>query len=58
MSKLLDKWKVENKDNNFITTEEEIWQACKTEALRLLKEDTMKPMDKKAKTFEELLEDL
>jgi len=57
MSKLMEKWIVENEDK-FLFTHEDIWQACKTEALRLLKEDTMKPMDKKAKTFEELLEDL
>jgi len=55
-SKLFLEWDKEHDD--FIITKEEIWQACKAAAIRLLKAEVHMHIGGKKRTWEDVLEDL
>jgi len=60
MSKLFDEWVKHHrlKDYPSMGLMKLSWNACKAEAIRLLKAEIHVPIEKKGRSFENILEDL
>jgi len=57
MSKYFKEWKKQH-ERYFIIEQGTEWQACKAKVLELLKAEARTPIEKKKRTWDEVLEDL
>ena len=57
MGKLLDEWQQAHIDD-LITTQEDLWEACKAKAIELCKADSRLSISDKKRTWEDVFRDL